>query len=170
MTFLRDRVDDFLRRCIFRDGDDIDARDHDVAGGGFFEPQHVVDHLALFGFDDAVIGVIPGDDQQLLFGTGGHGFGMVAAEESGEEIRRSVGEGRQRTNERCHETSQTQQRSGCGARSRARQRARDSLTEEQEERAGYDDGNHHRSLAALAHDDVGDQARGQGDSDRLHKL
>ena len=56
------------------------------------------------------------------------------------------------------------------ASSRARQRARDSLTEEQEESAGYEDGDHHRSTAALAHDDVGHQAGGQGDGDRLHEL
>ena len=95
---------------------------------------------------------------------------MVAAEESGEEIRRGVGEGRQRSNERCYESSQTQQRSSGGTWSRARQRARNSLTEEQEEHAGYDDGDHHRSLSALAHDDVGNETRRQGDSDRLHKL
>ena len=60
--------------------------------------------------------------------------------------------------------------SGGGARSGARQRARNSLAEEQEERAGDEDGDRDRSAATLAHDDVGDQAGGQGDGDRLHEL
>ncbi len=170
VALLRDRVDDVLRRGILGDGDDVDARNHDVARGGLFQAQDVVDHLALFGFDDAVVVVIPGDDQQLVFGSGGNRVGMLAAEESGEEVGRAVREGGQRANEHRHETSQAQQRSGGGTRSGARQRARDGLAEEQEERAGDDDGDHDRSPATLAHDDVGHQAGGQRDGDRLHQL
>ena len=149
VALLGDRVDDVLRRGVLGDGDDVDARNHDVARGGLFQAQDVVDHLALFGFDDAVVVVISGDDQQLVFGSGGNRVGMLAAEEPGEEIGRAVRESGKRANERRHETAQAQQRSSGGARSGARQRARDGLTEEEEERAGHDDGDHHRSPATL---------------------
>ena len=167
MALLRDRVDDVLRRGVLGDGDDVDARNHDVARGGLFQAQHVVDHLAFFGFDDAVVVVIPSDDQQLSSEPAGT-VGMLAAEESGERSaapseradsgRMSIATKRARVN------SAPAVALG-GARQRAGQPDRGAG------RARWRRGR--RSPPILGHparDHVGHQAGGQGDGDRLHQL
>jgi hypothetical protein len=170
MPLLGYRVDDFLRRGVFFDRDDIDPRHHDIAGGCLLQSQHVVNHLALFGLDDAVVGGVSGQEKKLVLGSGGNSVGAFSPKRPGEQIGGGVGNGRQGTNKRGDEMRQTQQRSGRCGWPGAGQGARNGLTKEEEEDADDEYRDCDGATTALAHDDEGDQARGKCDSDRLHKL
>ncbi len=163
-------VDDGLRRGVLRDGDDIDPRHHDVARRGFLQAEDVVDHLAFFGFDDAVVLGVVRDQEHLVLGAGRDALRRVAAEGVGQQIRRAVGQRRKGAHEDGDEPGQPKQNTGHGCRSGSRECARDGLPEDEKDQRDDDDGDQDGALAALSDDDEGDQAGGQCDGDRLHEL
>ena len=99
MAVLDDGVDRLLERRRRRQGDDRDARDHDLVDALLAELDDRVDHLLLLGLEDALLAA-PLDDQAQLLGADPLVGRDVGAEQPADPPRRPGQDADERAEER----------------------------------------------------------------------